>query len=59
MMGTAYALSSPVKTFAKTLYIEVYLKQGQSLLPPKEEELAIYVAKGTIEIEGQNLPWQY
>lgn len=56
MMGTAYSLSSPVKTFARTLYIEADLQRGQSLLPPKEEELAVYTAKGSIEIDGQIIP---
>jgi hypothetical protein len=38
MMGSAYGLTSPVKTFAETLYIEASLNSGQSLvLPPTEE----------------------
>jgi len=56
MMGQAYDMSSPVKTFARTLYIEADLKPEQSLIPPHEEELAIYVAQGEIEIEGQSIP---
>lgn len=56
MMGNAYGMSSPVKTFAKTLYIEADLKVGQVLVPPYEQELAIYVAEGMIEIEGQSIP---
>lgn len=56
MMGQAYDMSSPVKTFARTLYIEADLKLDQSLIPPHEQELAIYVAKGAIEIEDQNIP---
>jgi redox-sensitive bicupin YhaK (pirin superfamily) len=43
MMGSAYGLSSPVKTFAETLYVEAHLKAEQSLtLPMCEEMLHLY-----------------
>ena len=45
MMGSAYELSSPVKTFAETLYVEAHLKAGQRLTLPMCEERAIYMAK--------------
>jgi len=45
------------KTFSKTLYLEVNIHKHQSLLlPQEEEELAIYIVKGSIEIEEQTIP---
>ncbi|MEM9103584.1 MAG: pirin family protein [Pseudomonadota bacterium] len=55
MMGSAYGLTSPVKTFAETLYVEAHLKPGQTLTLPKVEEQAIYVASGNIRIEQEHL----
>ena len=52
MMGSAYGLSSPVKTFAETLYVEAHLKAGQSLILPMCEERAIYMAKGEVSSNG-------
>lgn len=46
MMGTAYGVTSPVKTFAETLYLEALLKEGQSLKLPESEERAVYVVSG-------------
>ena len=55
MMGSAFGLSSPVKTFAQTFYFEAEIKAGQSLLLPVEEERAVYVASGKIEIDGKEV----
>jgi len=55
MMGSAYGLQSPVKTFAETLYIEATLSQGQSLTLPLAEERGLYLAKGQIEINHHPL----
>lgn len=52
MMGSAYGIESPVKTFAETLYFEAHLQQGQTLAIPETEDRAIYVAAGNIEING-------
>ncbi|PCI76346.1 MAG: hypothetical protein COB20_10775 [SAR86 cluster bacterium] len=52
MMGSAYGLSSPVKTFAETLYVEALLKAGQRLTLPVCEERAIYMAKGEVSSNG-------
>lgn len=51
MMGTAYGVTSPVKTFAETLYVEADFASEQSLALPKVEELAIYVAKGSVTVD--------
>ncbi len=52
MMGAAFGLQSPVKTFAETLYFEAELQAGQTLRLPEAEERAVYVASGGIEIDG-------
>ncbi|ACT60803.1 pirin family protein [Hirschia baltica] len=50
MMGSAYGMTSPVKTFAETLYIEANLKAGQSLILPSSPERALYAVTGDIKI---------
>jgi len=52
MIGSAYGLTSPVKTFAKTLYVEVNLKAGQEIQTPLEEELAAYIVSGEVQIDN-------
>lgn len=56
MMGRAFGLTSPVKTFAETLYFEADLKDGQLLILPDAEERAVYVARGEVEIDGVVVP---
>lgn len=56
MMGSAYDVTSPVRTFAETLYVEAHLQENQSLDLPTAQELAVYVASGSINIDGQNIP---
>ena len=55
MMGSAYGLNSPVKTFAETLYIEAHLTAGQRLTLPLCEERAIYIAKGEASSNGTQI----
>lgn len=55
MIGDAYGLSSPVLTFAKTLYVEASVPKGQSLKLPSSEELAVYIVSGTATIAEQRL----
>ncbi|MCR6661213.1 MAG: pirin family protein [Asticcacaulis sp.] len=56
MMGEAFGLTSPVKTYAKTLYAEFRLKAGKSVEAPlTAEERAVYACNGAIEIDGQRL----
>lgn len=52
MIGSAYGLTSPVKTFADTLYIEAHLSDGLQLDLPNAQQRALYVAQGKIEIAG-------
>ena len=50
MMGTAFGVTSPVRTFARTLYFEADLSAGQVLPVPVEEERALYLASGKVRI---------
>lgn len=50
MMGSAYGLTSPVRTFAETLYLEAQMQPGQTLTLPASPERAVYVADGSIMI---------
>ena len=56
MMGSAYGFTSPVKEFAKTLYVEAHLEAGQSLVLPDAEERAVYVARGSLTAQGASIP---
>ena len=56
MMGSAYGFTSPVKTFAETLYAEAHMKRGDRLPLPDAEELAVYVVSGNIVLQGRELP---
>lgn len=49
LIGSAYGVTSPVKMFANTLYIEARLQAGQSLtLPDDVEQRGLYVARGRL-----------
>ena len=52
LMGSAFGLTSPVKTFAQTLYIEANLKAGQLLAIPEADERAIYLINGSVSINN-------
>ena len=54
LIGSAYDLKSPVKTFAETLYLEASLDSGQSLNLPEAEELGVYVLSGELSL-GESL----
>lgn len=53
IMGDAYGVCSPVRQFARTLYIEAELKAGQQLLLPSAEERALYVVSGKVQCDQQ------
>ena len=56
LMGTAYGVSSPVKTLSPTLYAEADLQAGQTLVfPTGTPELAVYVASGQLQLGEQTL----
>lgn len=48
IMGSAYGVTSPVKVYAETLYIEAHLQAGQRLIVPEAEQRAVYVVEGEI-----------
>ncbi|GAC33110.1 pirin family protein [Paraglaciecola polaris] len=56
LMGSAYGLTSPVLTYAETLYVEAHMQAGQILALPNCEERAIYVAKGSLKIKDTVIP---
>lgn len=56
MMGSAYGATSPVKTFAETLYVEAHLQPGQVIELPDAEERAVYVASGSLKARDMEIP---
>ena len=56
LMGTAYGLTSPVLTYAETLYVEAHMQTGQTLELPNCAERAVYVAKGSLKINDTVIP---
>lgn len=56
LIGAAYGATSPVKTFADTLYLEATLKQGQQLHLPNAEERAIYIVSGELKVGDAVVP---
>lgn len=56
MMGSAYGVTSPVKIFADTLYVEAHLQAGKSIELPDAEERAVYVASGGLETQDTPIP---
>ncbi|SEF62720.1 pirin family protein [Marinobacterium lutimaris] len=55
IMGSAYGLTSPVETYADTLYVEAHLQPGQSLTLPDSQERAVYLAEGEACAAGETL----
>ncbi|WP_105102598.1 pirin family protein [Microbulbifer pacificus] len=48
IMGSAFGVISPVKTFAETLYVEMHLQPGQQVTLPMAQERAVYVVSGSL-----------
>ena len=55
IIGTAYGLTSPVRTESATVYVEANLPAGAQLTTPDAEELGIYVVDGTASIDGETV----
>ena len=55
MMGSAFGQTSPVRTFAETLYLEATLQAGQSITLPAAEERAVYVAAGALQARDTDI----
>jgi redox-sensitive bicupin YhaK (pirin superfamily) len=57
MIGAAFGLHSPVKTFSPTLYAEAELPRGSSFpIPIEVEQRAAYVVSGTVSLQDYKLP---
>lgn len=57
LIGDAFGLRSPVRTFARTLYAEVHLRSGQSIaLPDDVQELAVYAVDAPLRVDDEALP---
>ncbi len=56
LIGEAFGVTSPVITFAETLYFEAYFNTGDSLILPNTAERAVYVVEGSLMIDGTELP---
>ena len=52
LIGEAYEVASPVKTFAETVYAEAEIPPDKSLELPEVEECGVYVLQGQVEING-------
>jgi len=57
LMGTAYGLTSPVKTFSDILYLEVDMPAGSHLPLPKVDEMGVYVISGAVRAGQEVLPF--
>jgi len=53
MMGSVFGLTSPVETFSETLYYEVDLPDGATVMLPAAPEAALYVVEGKAMIGDQ------
>jgi len=54
LVGAAYGVRSPVRTFSETLYADVALDPGARLaVAPEAAERALYLVDGTVEIAGE------
>lgn len=55
IIGSAFGVSSPVKTESEMLYIEAKLDGGATLELPTAEELAVFVVDGDVAVDGQTV----
>jgi hypothetical protein len=57
LVGSAFGLTSPVATLSPTLYVDIALASGRSLvLPDAAEERAVYSVDADIEVGGTPVP---
>lgn len=57
LIGTAFGQTSPVDTFAPTLYLDVQLPAGAVLeLPALAPEMAIYCVNADLQLDGDSEP---
>jgi redox-sensitive bicupin YhaK (pirin superfamily) len=54
LVGQAFGRTSPVRTFSKTVYLDVTLAAGSIFeLPPLAEELALYLVQGGLQVDSE------
>jgi len=54
LIGEAFGKTSPVKTFSKTIYLDIKLAAGATLaLPALAEEQAVYAVDGDLTVDGE------
>jgi redox-sensitive bicupin YhaK (pirin superfamily) len=54
LVGEAFGVSSPVKTFSKTLYLDLALPAGARFeLPALAQEMAVYAVDGNFQLDGE------
>jgi hypothetical protein len=58
LMGSAFGVTSPVKVYAQTLYVEAELQAGQKLRVPDAPERAVYLAQGRLRAGSTTIPGQ-
>lgn len=57
LIGDAFGKSSPVRTFSKTVYLDVQLAAGAVFeLPPLAQEMGIYAVDGAVVADGETVP---
>ena len=59
LVGSAFGLSSPVKTLSPTLYVDIAFEpaSGADLtIPPAADERALYSVDHDIELDGERVP---
>ena len=55
MMGSAFGVTSPVRVFAETLYLDARLQPGQTLRLPEAQARAVYVVQGAVKVNDTPL----
>ena len=53
VIGSAYGVTSPVRTLSETLYVAVDLEPGQAIDIPDAKEIGVYVVDGTVAVGDQ------
>ncbi|MBT1450815.1 pirin family protein [Glaciecola sp. XM2] len=54
IVGEAYGMSAPIKTYSPMFYLDIAACAGSAIdLPDSQQETAVYVITGEIEIAGQ------
>lgn len=56
LIGDAFGQNSPVRTFSRTLYLDIQLAAGAVFeLPPLAWEMALYAVQGSLVLDGDPL----